>query len=118
MKTNLKNILSNSWACCAAFSLIILCVIYFGGKDDEVLRTSLMMGGVIMFILSLPVSMFALPVVGCAWYFLEMRPGSDEMLYLATTVLLLLGTGQWFWLIRFWYPTEGPVQLLGVAREV
>jgi hypothetical protein len=113
IKTNLKRI----WSAVAVLSLALLIYSWFGGAEEvspNLLNTLLALDGV-MLLLSLPSSLFAGAIVFFAWYVLEMNPLSLEGAYLSTIVLFLLGSVQWFWLTRFWYPTETPFQELNLT---
>jgi len=109
IKTNLKRI----WSVVAVLSLALLIYSWFGGAEPSpnLLNALLVLNG-LMFLLSLPCGLFAGAVVFFAWYVLEMSPLSLEGAYLNTIVLFLLGFVQWFWITRFWYPTETPFQEL------
>jgi hypothetical protein len=112
LKTNLKRI----WTIAAALSLGLMIYLYFGEIESATLVNTILALDVVMFILSLPVSVFAAPVVFSAWYFLELNPLAEGV-YLNTIVLFLLGALQWFWLIRFYFPPESPFQRLDLAAE-
>ena len=107
IKTNLKYL----WAAVALFSLGLLIYSQFAEESPNLLNVLLVLNGV-MFLIALPCSLFGGAVVFFAWYVLEMDPLSTEGAYLTTVVLALLGTVQWFWITRFWYPTETPFQTL------
>jgi hypothetical protein len=109
IKTNLKRI----WSAVAVLSLALLIYSWLGGEESSpnLLNALLVLNG-LMLLFSLPSSLFAGAVVFFAWYVLEMNPLSLEGAYLSTIVLFLLGLVQWFWLTRFWYPTETPFQEL------
>ncbi|HVE56768.1 MAG TPA: hypothetical protein VNB22_08065 [Pyrinomonadaceae bacterium] len=107
IKTNLKRI----WSVVAILSLGLLIYSWFGNESPNLLNTLLALNG-LMLLLSLPCGLFGGAVVFFAWYVLEMNPLSLEGAYLTTIVLFLLGFVQWFWITRFWYPTETPFQEL------
>jgi len=107
IKTNLKRI----WSVVAILSLGLLIYSWFGNESPNLLNTLLALNG-LMLLLSLPCGLFGGAVVFFAWYVLEMDPLSLEGAYLTTIVLFLLGFVQWFWITRFWYPTETPFQEL------
>ena len=110
IKTNLKRI----WSAVALFSLGLLIYSQFADESPNVLNTLLALDSV-MFLIALPCSLFGGAVIFFAWYVLEMNPLSLEGAYLNTVVLALLGTVQWFWITRFWYPTETPFQKLDLV---
>jgi hypothetical protein len=107
IKTNLKRI----WSAVAVISLGLLIYSWFGDSSPNLLKTLLALNGV-MLLLALPCSLFIGAIVFFAWYVLEMDPLSLEGAYLSTIVLSILGFVQWFWISRFWYPTETPFQEL------
>jgi len=107
LKTNLKRV----WTIAALLSLGLMIYLYFGAVESASLTNTILALNAVMFILSLPVSLSAAPVIFSAWYFLELNPLA-EGIYLSTIVLFLLGALQWFWLIRFYYPPESPFQKL------
>lgn len=112
LKTNLKRV----WTIAAVLSLGLLIYMWFGGIESESLKNTILALNILMFVLSLPCSIFAAPVVFSAWYFLEMNPLA-EGIYLSTILLFLLGAMQWFWLIGFYYPPESPFQRLDLVAE-
>ncbi len=116
IKTNLKRI----WSAVAVLSLGLLIYAQFADESPNLLNTLLVLDGV-MLLIALPCSLFGGAVVFFAWYVLEMNPLSIEGAYLNTIVLSLLGTVQWFWITRFWYPTETPFQqlnLIGINSDL
>jgi len=108
IKTNLKRI----WSVVAVLSLGLLIYSWFSGIESPYLLNTLLAFNGLMLLLSLPCGLFGGAVVFFAWYVLEMNPISLEGAYLNTILLFLLGFVQWFWLTRFWYPTETPFQEL------
>ncbi len=112
IKTNLKRI----WSVVAAVSLGLLIYAQFN-EESPMLLNALLVLDAVMLILAVPCGLFGGAVVFFAWYVLEMNPLSLEGAYLNTIVLAILGTVQWFWLIRFWYPSETPFQKLDLLGE-
>ena len=110
IKTNLKRI----WSVVALVSLGLLIYSWFAEESPYLLYTLLALDAVLL-ILALPCSLFAAAVVFFAWYVLEISPTSTEGLYLGTIFLSVLGLVQWFWIARFWYPTETPFQKLDLV---
>ena len=111
---NIKSNLKRLWSIVAVLSLISLAFLWFGGETQNLKNTILALN-VGMFLLSLPCSLFAVPVVAASAYYLEMHPTSAEGIYLSTIFLSVLGLVQWFWIIRFWSPTEPIMQRLDLA---
>ena len=58
------------------------------------------------------VQLFFVPVAAAANYYLEIETFSSAGIYLDTVFLFVLGFMQWFWIARFWYPTESVYQKL------
>lgn len=110
IKTNLKRI----WSVVALFSLGLLIYSWFADESPNILKTILALN-IVMFLLSLPCSLFGAGIVFFAWYVLEMSPTSTEGINLGTLFLSALGVVQWFWIARFWYPTETPFQKLDLV---
>ncbi|MBS1796160.1 MAG: hypothetical protein JSS81_20070 [Acidobacteria bacterium] len=112
---NIKQILPRIWSVVALLSIFLLAYFYWsGGESPGLLKTMLVLDA-LLFVLALPTGVFGAAVVGAAWYVLELDPVSSDGVYLNTIVLALLGTVQWFWLRRFWYPAETPFQKLALA---
>lgn len=111
-KSNLKRI----WSVAACLSLILLALMWFGYESQN-LKYAILVLNSLMFLLSLPCSIFAVPVVAPAAYYLEMHPTSSEGIYLGTIFLSVLGAVQWFWIMRFWSPTEPIMQSLSLTEE-
>lgn len=112
MKVNFKLSLRHIWTVIGIISLILLTYLHFGANSQNAVQQALLVFNVLAFIFSLPCGLFALPVVISAAYFLDMRPDSFDGIYLNTLLLFVLGWVQWFWIARFWSPTEPPLQRL------
>ncbi len=65
-----------------------------------------------MCLLSVPCSLFFIPVAAAAGYCLEIGTFSATGAYLNTVFLFVLGFMQWFWIARFWSPAGPPFQKL------
>ncbi len=100
----------------AFLSLALLGAMWFGAEAPA-LRYALLGLNVAMALAALPASLMMVPVSFAAAHYLEMTPTSDAGIYLQTILLALLGIVQWFWLARFWSPSEGPFQRLDLAGE-
>jgi len=111
-KSNLKRI----WLVVACLSLVLSAFMWFG-YESENLKYAILALNVLMFLLSLPCSIFAVPVVAASAYYLEIHPVSSEGIYLSTIFLSVLGAVQWFWIVRFWSPTEPIMQKLDLIQE-
>lgn len=112
-KLNLKYI----WAVAAVVSLFLAALMWFG-YDSQNLKYVILGLNVSMFLLSLPCSIFAVPVVAASACYLEISPTSAEGIYLRTIFLTVLGAVQWFWIMRFWAPTEPLMQSLDLLEEI
>lgn len=111
-KSNLKRI----WSVAACLSLVLSAFMWFGYESQN-LKYVILALNVLMFLFSLPCSLFAVPVVAASAYYLEMHPVSSEGIYLSTIFLSVLGVVQWFWIVRFWSPSEPIMQKLDLIRE-
>lgn len=105
-KISLKQI----WLAVGIFSLILPVFLPSEAGANNVFLNVVGVVNILMFVLSLPCSVFGLPVVFLAWYELGMNPNSIEGAYLNTILFFVLGFVQWFWLARFWSPTEPVLQ--------
>lgn len=113
---NYKSNLKILWSVVASISLVLLTLMWFGYESPN-LKNSILALSVLMFLLSLPCSIFAVPVVTLAAYYLEIPPTSSEGIYVGTIFLSVLGAVQWFWVIRFWSPTDPVMQKLDLLGE-
>jgi hypothetical protein len=109
--------LKNIWLAVAVISFGLLIYSWLAESESPQLLNTLLAFDAVMFLLALPCSLFASAVVFFAWYVLEMNPLSIEGAYLNTVFLCALGTVQWFWIVRFWYPTETPFQKLDLLSN-
>lgn len=105
-KLSLKQI----WLAVGIFSLILPVFLPSEADSNNAFLNIVGIVNIVMFILSLPCSLFGLPVVFFAWYALEMNPNSIQGAYLNTILFFALGFVQWFWIARFWSPTEPILQ--------
>ena len=72
---------------------------------------------VLMFVLSLPCSLFAVPVLAAAAYYLDMHPTTSQGVTWSTILLFVIGLMQWFWIARFWSPTEPVLQKINLTEN-
>jgi hypothetical protein len=110
-KLSLKQI----WLVVGIFSLILPVVLPSEADSNNVFLNVIGIVNIVMFILSFPCSFFGLPVVFFAWYALGMSPLSIEGAYLNTILFFVLGAVQWFWIARFWSPTEPVLQKINIT---
>ena len=101
VKLNLKYI----WLTIGVFSMILMTFMWFG-YDSPNLQNAMHVLNALMLVLSLPCSLFAVPVVFLANHYLGINPFSNEGVNLATIFLFVLGMMQWFWIARLWSPDK------------
>ena len=113
---NIKSKLKYMWLAVGVFAMSLMGFLWFGYDWQNLQNTILVLNG-LMLILSLPCSLFAIPIVALANHYLEINPVSTEGIYLNTLFLFILGLMQWFWVIRVWSPTEPQLQMLDLLAE-
>lgn len=111
---NIKQFLKSAFAAVTAISMIVLIRHWFMEAESSQTVTTLLVLNVIALILALPSSILA-AAVGGAWYALELDPRSGDGVFLNTVLLSVIGTVQWFWLERFWYPKEAVFNRLDIV---
>jgi hypothetical protein len=92
-------------------SMVLLGFHWFGYESRSLQNTILALNA-LMFLLSIPCSVFVIPVVVSAYYFMAINPIGESGIYLNTIFLFVIGTMQWFWIAKFWSPTEPQFQTL------
>ncbi len=102
------------WTVLAVFSLSFLAFRWFA-YDSQTLQNAHLVLNAVLFILSLPCSIFAVPVILLSAHYLEMNAASSDGIVLNTFSLLMLGGLQWFWILRFWSPSEPIMQKLDLV---
>ena len=108
---NIKSNLKYVWLIIGISAIVLTAFLWFG-YDSKNLQNAILVLDALMLILSLPCSLFAIPVVVLANHYLYINPVSTEGIYLNTIFLFVIGLMQWFWIARFWYPTESVFQKL------
>lgn len=108
---NIKSNLKYLWLAFGSLAVILTFFVWLGYESDGLENTILALDA-LMFILSVPCSLFFIPVAAAANYYLEIDTFSVAGIYLNTIFLVVIGLLQWFWLARFWYPTESVFQKL------
>ena len=108
---NIKSDIKYLWLAIGVSALSLTIVVWFGFESQNLQNTILALDA-LMFILSVPCSLFFVPVAAATNYYLEIETFSIAGIYLNTVFLFVLGLLQWFWLSRFWYPTESVFQKL------
>ncbi len=111
---NYKMTFKRIWTGLAIISVSFLAFRWFA-FDSQILQNAHLVLNSVMFILSLPCSVFAVPVVLLSAHYLGMNAASSDGIVLNTVLLLLLGGLQWFWILRFWSPSEPIMQKLDLA---
>lgn len=99
------------WLLVGVISMVLLGFHWFGYESRNLQNTILALN-VAMFALSLPCSIFVVPVLVSAFFFMEINPASSEGIYLNTIFLFVIGLMQWFWIVKFWSPIEPQFQTL------
>ncbi len=110
---NIKSNLKFIWLTFGVLSLVLMGFLWFG-YDSQYLRNTMHVLNAVMLILSLPCSLFAVPVILLANRYLEINPFSPEGIYLGTIFLFILGLMQWFWIVRFWSPDQATLQMINL----
>ena len=101
--------LKRTWFTVAVISMILLGFHWFGYESRNMQNTILALNAM-MFMLSLPCSIFVIPVVVSAYHFVAINPAGANGIYLNTIFLFVIGFMQWFWIAKFWSPTEPQFQ--------
>lgn len=109
----IKSSLKRIWLTIGVCSMILMVFLWFGYDSQNLQNTIHVLDG-LMLILSLPCSLFAVPVVVLANHYLDITPFSIEGINVSTIFLFVLGLMQWFWIARFWSPAEAPFQNLNL----
>lgn len=112
---NLRFNLKKMWLAVGIISLVLLVFHWFGFYLEK-LTDSILVLNVLAFLLSLPCSLFVIPVWIASSYYLALSPISSEGIYLNTFVLFAVGALQWFLIVRFWSPTEPVMQMLDLPN--
>ncbi len=102
---NIKSNLKYIWLAVGVFSMVLMVFTWFG-DDSQGLQNTIHVFNALMLILSLPCSLFAVPVVVLANHYLGISPLSSEGTNLSTIFLFVLGLMQWFWIARLWSPNK------------
>ena len=113
---NIKSNVKRIWLAIGVLAMILTIFLWFGYDSQNLNNTILVLNG-LMLILSLPCSLFAIPVVVLANHYLAINPVSTEGIYLNTIFLFVIGLMQWFWIVRVWSPTESQFQMLDLLTE-
>ncbi len=108
---NIKSNLKRIWLAIGVLAMILMVFLWFGYDSQNLQNTILVLNG-LMLILSLPCSLFVIPVFVLANHYLAINPVSTEGIYLNTFFLFIVGFMQWLWIVRIWSPTESQFQML------
>ena len=112
---NIKSNIKYIWLAVGLSALIAMIFLWFG-FDSERLQYGVLALNAVMFLLSAPCSLFFIPVAAAAGFYLEINALSTGGIYLNTVFLFVLGFMQWFWIARFWSPSEPPFQRLDLIE--
>lgn len=107
--------LKNIWLAVGVISLVLLAFDWFGYGSNNLQNAILALNGLAL-ALSLPCSLFVVPVLLAANHFMSLSPFSSEGIYLNTILLFVVGVMQWFWIANFWSPTEPQLQMLDLPN--
>lgn len=110
---NIKSNLKYVWLAFAVSSFVSTTFLWFG-CESATLQSAIYVLNAFVLVLSLPCSLFAVLVVALANQYLGINPFSTEGIYLETIFLLVVGAMQWFWIARFWSPSEAMFQNLNL----
>ena len=113
---NIKPNIKYLWLAGGIFSLVLTGFLWFGFESDNLQNTILALDA-LMFILSVPCSLFFHSGRGGSKLLSRDRDIFERGNYLNTVFLFVLGLMQWFWLARFWYPTESVYQKLDLIKD-
>ncbi len=96
--------------------MVLLGIHWFGYESTNLQNTILALNA-LMFLFSIPCSVFVIPVIVSAYYFMATNPLGANGIYLNTIFLFVIGLMQWFWIARFWSPTEPQFQTLNFSAR-
>ena len=102
---SIKSGLKYIWLTISVFSMILMIFMWFG-YDSQNMQNTIHTLNALMLVLSLPCSLFAVPVILLASHYLGINPLSIEGINLATIFLTALGMMQWFWISTLWSPNK------------
>lgn len=111
---NFKSNLKYFWLAVAALSLALTISMWLGCEWEN-LQNAILVLDALMLVLAVPCSLFAALVVWLANHYLGINPFSSEGVSVATVFLVVTGAMQWFWIARFWSPTEAVYQNLNLV---
>lgn len=111
---NSKAIFKLNWLAVILSSTVLLTLDWLGA-DWRYLEHLVIALNSLALAFSLPCGLFVVPVLVAADHYLALNPFSGDGLYLATILLLVVGAMQWFWIERFWSPTEPALQRLELS---
>jgi hypothetical protein len=107
----IRSKLKQIWLVVGVISMVLLGFHWFGYESRGMQSTILALNA-LMFLLSIPCSVFVIPVVVSAYYFMAINPMGASGIYLNTIFLFVIGIMQWFWIAKFWSPAEPQFQTL------
>lgn len=113
---NIKSNLKYLWSAFAVCAFVLMLFVWFG-YESENLHYIIFALNLLMFILSVPCSLFFVPIAAAANYYLEIETFSNAGIYLDTVFLTVLGALQWFWIARFWSAKGFQFQKLDLVED-
>ena len=99
MNHSLETKLQRLWLFVSGIALLLPILLYFDAQQTVDFTNTMTIILAVMFALSLPFSLLALPLIGLFKYGLELEPNSIPGAYFYLIMLCLFGYLQWFWLI-------------------
>ena len=105
--------LKQIWLGIGFVSMILLGFHWFG-YDSSNLEKSILVLNLLVFVFSLPCSLFVVPVVVASNIYLGINPMSSEGIYLNTLFIFVVGLMQWFFISRYWSVDGIPFQKLNL----
>lgn len=96
---------------------MILLGFHWFGYNSRNLEISILTLNAIGFILSLPCSLFVIPVAVASSIYLGIQPLAMEGVYLNTIFIFVIGLMQWFFVSKYWSSEGIPFQKLNLKSD-
>lgn len=110
-----RKLIQRIWTSVATVALVLTAFHYFSESQSAALLNTILALDLVLFAIAMPTAVFGIAVAVAGYFVLEIDPRAVEGAYLNTVFLSVLGTVQWFWLTRFYFPPEAPFQELHIA---
>lgn len=117
MKKHFKISLSSLWLMTSAVSLILPVFLPSYANSQNFVQNVIGTTTVSMFVLSLPTSLFGLPLLFFAQAALGVDPNSISGMYLNLILLFIFGLVQWFWIVPSILRNDPELQILDLSRQ-